>query len=440
MLRADRQGRARRRRRRGRLRVRAQVGRVPLHRVPRRRRRRARQPQRATADPLLPGGGRGGQGRAAAAVRRRRRDRGGGRRPPGVRAAARPHPPGRLTGPDARREDAGVVRRLRPAGLRRPRPDRAAVRRAPPAAGGGAVGRDGPRAPDRADPLGATTAQRVAGRRSRGPGSTASSPSRCRRRTRPGQRTMLKIKHERTADVVVAGYRLHKTSTPEQPLLGSMLLGLLRRRGHAAARRGVRRRSRRPPGRAGRGAARRWRTDAGRPPVALGRRGGRRRGRPPAPGQHRRAGTPARTCRSSPLRPERVLEVAYDHMQGTRFRHTTQFRRWRPDRDAAVVHATPSWRRSVSYDLAEPVRTLTRLAPAAGQAYASCRGRRSGRRPRAYDVVLLVERELTDLDAEQVVGLHEDLERAGALPGAAAGRGRRRPGAGRARARSPATR
>ena len=42
----------------------------------------------------------------------------------------------------------------------------------------------------------------------------------------PNARTMLKIKHERTADVVVAGYRLHKTSTPERPLLGSLLLGL----------------------------------------------------------------------------------------------------------------------------------------------------------------------------------------------------------------------
>ena len=40
-------------------------------------------------------------------------------------------------------------------------------------------------------------------------------------------RTMLKIKHERTADVVVAGYREHKTSTPERPLLGSLLLGHL---------------------------------------------------------------------------------------------------------------------------------------------------------------------------------------------------------------------
>ena len=42
----------------------------------------------------------------------------------------------------------------------------------------------------------------------------------------PNVRSMLKIKHERTADVVVAGYREHKTSTPERPLLGSLLLGL----------------------------------------------------------------------------------------------------------------------------------------------------------------------------------------------------------------------
>ena len=42
----------------------------------------------------------------------------------------------------------------------------------------------------------------------------------------PNGRTMMKIKHERTADVVVAGYREHKTSTPERPLLGSLLLGL----------------------------------------------------------------------------------------------------------------------------------------------------------------------------------------------------------------------
>ena len=42
----------------------------------------------------------------------------------------------------------------------------------------------------------------------------------------PNKRAMLKIKHTRTADVVLAGYRLHKTSTPSAPLLGSLLLGL----------------------------------------------------------------------------------------------------------------------------------------------------------------------------------------------------------------------
>jgi len=48
----------------------------------------------------------------------------------------------------------------------------------------------------------------------------------------PNARTMLKVKHERTADVVVAGYRLHKTSTPAKPLLGSLLLGLYDDRGN----------------------------------------------------------------------------------------------------------------------------------------------------------------------------------------------------------------
>ncbi|HYT81482.1 MAG TPA: ATP-dependent DNA ligase, partial [Actinomycetota bacterium] len=48
-----------------------------------------------------------------------------------------------------------------------------------------------------------------------------------------------------------------------------------------------------------------------------------------------------------PLRPERVVEVRYDHMEGSRYRHTTQFVRWRPDRDP----------RSCTYDqLQEPVK------------------------------------------------------------------------------------
>ena len=53
-----------------------------------------------------------------------------------------------------------------------------------------------------------------------------------------------------------------------------------------------------------------------------------------------------------PLRPERVVEVGYDHMEGDRFRHTTQFVRWRPDRDARVVHVRAAGASAVSYDLA----------------------------------------------------------------------------------------
>ena len=61
----------------------------------------------------------------------------------------------------------------------------------------------------------------------------------------------------------------------------------------------------------------------------------------------------ARTSASPPLRPDRVIEVAYDHMEGRRFRHTAHFRRWRTDRDPE----------SCGYDqLDEPVcYDLTRL-------------------------------------------------------------------------------
>ncbi len=53
-----------------------------------------------------------------------------------------------------------------------------------------------------------------------------------------------------------------------------------------------------------------------------------------------------------PLRPERVVEVRYDHMEGTRFRHTTQFARWRPDRDPrSCTYAQLD--EPVSFDLAE---------------------------------------------------------------------------------------
>jgi ATP-dependent DNA ligase len=54
----------------------------------------------------------------------------------------------------------------------------------------------------------------------------------------------------------------------------------------------------------------------------------------------------------TPLRPERVLEVAYDHMEGERFRHTAQFRRWRTDRDPESC-TYEQLEEPVSYDLAD---------------------------------------------------------------------------------------
>jgi ATP-dependent DNA ligase len=54
----------------------------------------------------------------------------------------------------------------------------------------------------------------------------------------------------------------------------------------------------------------------------------------------------------TPLRPERVLEVGYDHMEGARFRHTAQFKRWRPDRDPQSC-GYAQLEEPVGYDLAE---------------------------------------------------------------------------------------
>ena len=52
------------------------------------------------------------------------------------------------------------------------------------------------------------------------------------------------------------------------------------------------------------------------------------------------------------LRPERVMEVRYDQMEGWRFRHTAQFERWRPDRDAASC-TYDQLDRPIAYDLAD---------------------------------------------------------------------------------------
>lgn len=147
-------------------------------------------------------------------------------------------------------------------------------------------------------------------------------------RYRQNERLMFKIKHERTADVVVAGYRFHKSG----PVVGSLLLGLydgegaLQHVGVAAAftmkRRAELVEELEPL---------RMESTAGHPWAAWTDEAAHESARMP--------GAPSRWSGKKdlswvPLSPERVCEVAYDHMEGgRRFRHTVRFRTWRPDRD-----------------------------------------------------------------------------------------------------------
>jgi len=161
----------------------------------------------------------------------------------------------------------------------------------------------------------------------------------------PDKRVMFKVKHVRTADCVVGGYRVHKT---DERAIGSLLLGLYDEQGNLANV-GV----------------------VGAFPMAQRRKlfeelrslvtsfEGH-------PWDWSKYVTEARTPRSSefsrwshgkdlsfvPLRPDRVIEVRYDHMEGSRFRHTARFVRWRPDRDPRSC-TFEQLREPVNYDLAE---------------------------------------------------------------------------------------
>ncbi|MFE5671316.1 ATP-dependent DNA ligase [Agromyces sp. NPDC056523] len=142
----------------------------------------------------------------------------------------------------------------------------------------------------------------------------------------PDKRTMFKIKHERTADCVVAGYRWHKSGD----VIGSLLLGLygdggrLQHVGVSASFPMARRRALVDE------LAPYVETDLSRHPWGeWADQESHRTGRMPGAVSRWSAG---KDLSFVPLRPELVIEVAYDHMEGDRFRHTAQFRRWRPDR------------------------------------------------------------------------------------------------------------
>lgn len=175
---------------------------------------------------------------------------------------------------------------------------------------------------------------------------------------RPGERVMTKVKHERTADCVVAGMRMHKSGEG----VGSLLLGLYDADGtlqYVGACGAFSDRKRRQ-----------LRTDL-EPLLA-------------DPAHHpwadwqdaaahetaRLPGAPHRWSSGKdqswlPLRPELVCEVAFDHLQGDRFRHTTVFRRWRPDRapeDCGYAQLSEP----VSYDVAAALTGADNSRPSGG--------------------------------------------------------------------------
>ncbi|WP_327352009.1 ATP-dependent DNA ligase [Streptomyces sp. NBC_01304] len=163
---------------------------------------------------------------------------------------------------------------------------------------------------------------------------------------RQNERLMFKIKHERTADVVVAGYRFHKSG----PVVGSLLLGLyddhgvLQHVGVCAAFT----------------AKRREELVAELEPLRMESAEGHPWAAWTDEAAHESARLPGAPSRWSgkkdlswvALRPELVAEVAYEHMEGTRFRHTARFRRWRGDRVPASC-TYEQLEEPVKYDLGE---------------------------------------------------------------------------------------
>jgi ATP-dependent DNA ligase len=149
-----------------------------------------------------------------------------------------------------------------------------------------------------------------------------------RERYQPGKRAMVKVKHSRTADCVVAGFRWHKEG--KGTLIGSLLLGLYDDKGtlhHVGVTSSFT-------------MARRKELAAELEPLRKGALDGHPWRDWAAAEEHATTRMPGGQSRWSagkdlswePLRIERVCEVKYDHMQGDRFRHAATFLRWRPDK------------------------------------------------------------------------------------------------------------
>jgi ATP-dependent DNA ligase len=147
----------------------------------------------------------------------------------------------------------------------------------------------------------------------------------------PDKRVMFKVKHERDCDCVVAGFRWHKGG--QGTAIGSLLLGLYDAQGalqHVGVCASFTQEKRRQlveylaPYRRDALTHHPWKHWAGQEAASV-------EASPRMPGAQSRW-SQGKDLSWEPLRPELVVQVAYEHMQGTRFRHMAQFRRWRADK------------------------------------------------------------------------------------------------------------
>ena len=278
---------------------------------------------------------------AARALRARWRDRHRhGRRARFRRAAAAPSS-GRVAREASVAADPGIGRVLRSALRRRPRSARRAVSKAGARELESLLSARSAADPSHAGDLRIERRLRLVPPLRRRRVSTGSWPSPLPDVYEPNKRVMLKVKHERDCDCVVAGFRWHKKG--ERTAVGSLLLGLFDDAGalqHVGVCASFTAEKRSElveflaPYRENALADHPWKRWA-------------EHGTAAGDGEHRMPGGQSRWSQGKdlswePLRPELVVEVAYEHMQGTRFRHMAQFRRWRTDKKPARLHLRPA--------------------------------------------------------------------------------------------------
>ena len=317
--------------------LRAEVGRLSRAGLSRRRRDSHPEPRREAAQPLLPRAHRSRSRRSCPqrcvldgeiVVAQRRRAR--------FRSAAAAHPPGGLAREAALQGDPGVDRVLGSAVRGRSRS--CAPRRSASVARALETLLASAQPPLHLTP--ATTDRAIADR--------LVQPLRGRRaRRRDGQAAVghyepnkrVDAQGEARARVRLRGRRLSLAQERAEDARRLAAARALRRRGRAPARRRVRELHRQEAPRARRVPRALPRERARRSPVeALGRgRDGSDASGQRVPGAKSRW-SQGKDLSWEPLRPELVVEVAYDHMQGTRFRHTAQFRRWRTDKKPTRLH------------------------------------------------------------------------------------------------------